>query len=62
MRQRCRCQSEAGIARFKNGARITSGPEQLDGLAGHAIVDVELDRQLVAVVGELDVQALRTGC
>ena len=25
MRHRCRCQSDAGIARFKNGARITSG-------------------------------------
>ena len=35
------------------------GPPQLDGLAGHAIVNVELDRELVAVLRELDVQALR---
>ena len=34
-------------------------PEQLDGLAGHAIMDVELDRELVTIALELDVQALR---
>ena len=38
---------------------MRSGLNKLDGLARDPIVNVELDRQLVAVAGELDVQPLR---
>jgi hypothetical protein len=34
-------------------------PEQFDGLAGDAFMDVELDRELVTIKLEFDVQPLR---
>src|SRR6202167_2021267 len=58
MRQRHRRQTDAGIARFKNGARTTSGVNRYR-VSGDSILYIKLDRELVAVAGQLDIEALR---